>query len=73
MIEVNKIYYHKTLNHLVKIKRYTEGQNIATFYYLNNDLTIMFSKFYFSTSERIGIGNIKNLVPYDNINQLELF
>ena len=73
MIEEGKVYNHSKLDCPVKIKRYKEGSKIATFFYLNPDLSIQKTKFYFKVSERIGIGNIKNLLPYNNKKQLELF
>jgi hypothetical protein len=73
MIEEGQIYNHKKLGCKVRVKRYKEGSKIATFYYLNNDLTIQLYEFYWKESERLGIGSIKNLLPYENNNQLNLF
>lgn len=73
MIKEGQIYNHSKLSCPVQVKRYKEGSKIATFFYLNTDLSIQKTNFYFSTHDKIGIGNIKNLLPYNNKKQLKLF
>lgn len=73
MILIGSIYYHSKINKLVEIKRYKEGSNIATFFYLNEDLTRVKFKFYFQEIDKIRIGNIKYLQPFENKKQLKLF